>query len=104
MNTTLKSLSVSILDKFGDELCAAIRNGLAKNSTLEKLSLRNARPIDDDASLTAHNALSFLRTDSTLKCLTVTFERPQNESYVSGFRFEAVKMLENTFLDSLTIT
>jgi hypothetical protein len=104
MNTTLKSLSVNICDKLGDELCAAIRNGLAKNSTLEDLSLEEMLPSDDDGAVSARNALSFLRTNSTLKSLTVSFTQTQKESYhVSAFRLEAVKILENTFLESLTI-
>jgi hypothetical protein len=101
-NTTLKSLSVGIVDKFGDKLCAALRNGLAKNSTLEELSLNNILPTDDDGTLSARNALSFLPTNSTLKSLTVSFVQTQ-ESYVSAFRLGAVKVLENTFLESLTI-
>jgi hypothetical protein len=103
MNTTLKSLSVSIFDKLGDELCAAIRNGLAKNSTLEELSLYHVLPSDDNGAVSARNALSFLRTNSTLKSLTISFMRAQRESYVSAFRLEAVKMMENTFLEGLTI-
>jgi hypothetical protein len=103
MNTTLKSLSVRILDELGDTLCAAIRNGLATNSTLEKLLLHDVLPSDDDGAVSARNALSFLRTNSTLKSLRVIFEPTQKESYISAFRLEAVKMLENTFLESLTI-
>jgi hypothetical protein len=103
MNTTLKRLDVGILNEFGDMLCAAIRDGLAKNSTLEELSLHVTLPSDDDGAVTARNALSFLRTNSTLKSLTVSFVRAQKESYVSAFRLEAVKMLENSFLESLTI-
>jgi hypothetical protein len=105
MNTTLKSLSASICNKFGDTLCAAIRSGLAKNSTLEELSLDDMVPSDDDGAASARNALSFLRTNSTLKSLTVSFVETQMESYVSGFRLEAVKMLEeNPFLESLSIS
>jgi hypothetical protein len=107
MNTTLKSLSASICNKFGDTLCAAIRSGLAKNSTLEELSLDDMVPSDDDGAASARNALSFLCTNSTLKSLQVSFRKPfvqaQMESYVSAFRLEAVKMMENTFLESLTI-
>jgi hypothetical protein len=102
MNTTLKRLSVAICDEIGDKLCAAMRSGLAKNSTLEELSLDDVS--DDDGAVMARKALSFLRTNSTLKSLTVTFVQTQ-ESYdsASAFRLEAVKMLENTFLESLTI-
>jgi hypothetical protein len=103
MNTTLKSLSVSICDKLGDKLCAAIRNGLATNSTLEELSLHHLPPIDDDGAVSARNALSFLRTNSTLKSLTVAFTQPQKASCVSAFRLETVKMMENAFIESLTI-
>jgi hypothetical protein len=103
MNTTLKSLAVGILNTLGDTLCAAISNGLAKNSTLEELVLDDILPSDDDGAVSARHTLSFLRTNSTLKSLTVSFVRAQKESFVSEFRFEAVKMLENTFLESLTI-
>jgi hypothetical protein len=103
MNTTLKSISVKICDKLGDKLCAAIRNGLAKNSTLEKLSLHGILSSDDDGAVSARNALSFLRTNSTLKSLTISYTQTQRESYLSAFRFEALKILENTFLESLTI-
>jgi hypothetical protein len=94
MNTTLKSLSVSILDKLEDKLCAAIRRGLAKNSTLEDLSLHDVLPSDDDGAVSARNALSFLRTDSTLKSLTVSFAPTQRKSYALAFRLEALKMME----------
>jgi hypothetical protein len=106
LNTTLKSLSIGIFDEFGDEICTAVRNGLAKNSTLEELILEKMIPSDDDGAVSARKALSFLSTNSTLKSLTVTFERDERdreESYVSAFRLEALKIMENTFLDSLTI-
>jgi hypothetical protein len=109
VNTTLKSLTVGTYDEFGDELCAAIRNGLAKNSTLEKLSLQVTIAGGDDGAVSARNALLFLRTNFTLKSLTVSFARAhftlaQMILYVSAFRLEAVKMLEeNPFLESLTI-
>jgi hypothetical protein len=54
MNTTLKSLHVSIFSEFGDELSAAIRNGLAKNSTLEELSLYEMIPSGNDGAVSAH--------------------------------------------------
>jgi hypothetical protein len=104
MNTTLKSLSVGIFGLLGSELCADIRSGLAKNSTLEELSLHEIVPSGNDGAVSARNALSFLRANSTLKSLTVSFMQTQQESYVSAFRLEAVKMMaENPFLDSLTI-
>jgi hypothetical protein len=101
MNTTLKSLSISILDKLEDKLCAVIMKGLAKNSTLENPSLHDVLPSEEDGTLSARNALSFLRTNSTL---SVSFTPTQIKSYVSAFRLEAVKMMEgNPLLESLTI-
>jgi hypothetical protein len=58
---------------------------------------------DDDGAIRARNALSFLRTTSSLKSLTVSFVRAQ-KAYVSAFRLEAVKMVVNTFLEILIIT
>jgi hypothetical protein len=104
MNTTLKSLAANICDEFGDEMCAAIASGLGMNSTLKELSLYDMVPSDDDGAVAARNALSFLRTNSTLKSLTVSFVRAQKEPYVSAFRLEALKMTEdNPLLESLTI-
>jgi hypothetical protein len=104
MNSALKSLTANIFDNFGDELCQAISSGLGKNSTLEKLSLHGMHSSGDDGALMARNSLSFLRTNSTLKSLTVTFERVREESYVYAFRLETVKMMENNpFLESLTV-
>jgi hypothetical protein len=103
-NTTLKSLSVSTFNELGEDLCAAIRTGLVKNSTLEELSLRDMVPSGDDGAVSARNALSFLRANSTLKSLKVQFVESQMESYVSAFRLEALKMLEeNPFLESISI-
>jgi hypothetical protein len=103
MNSALKSLIVGIYDEFGDELCAAIRSGLAKNSTLEEFSLYGVIPSGDDGTVSARKALCSLRTNSTLKSLAVSFAESQRESYVSAFRLEAMNMLENSFLESLTI-
>jgi hypothetical protein len=103
MNSTLKSLFVSIYDEIGDELCAAIRSGLAKNSTLEELSLYDVLSSDDNGTVSARKALSSLRTNSTLKSLAVSFAQIQRESYLSAFRLEAMRMMENTFLENLTI-
>jgi hypothetical protein len=89
--------------EFGDKLCVAIRNELTKNSTLEELILDKVIPSDDGGAVSVRNALSFLRYNSTLKSLTVSLVRAQKESFVSAFRFEAVKILQNTLLESLTI-
>jgi hypothetical protein len=108
-NTALKSLSLNICDEFGDKLCAAMRSGLAKKSTLEEMSLNDMVLSDDDGAVSARNALSFLRTNSTLKSLEISFVRVQPfsqahmELYVSAFRLEAVKQWGNAFLESLAI-
>jgi hypothetical protein len=70
-------------------------------------------PSGHDGAVSARNALSFLRTNTTLKSLTVSFHQVPDEpyvsafrleSYVSAFRLEAVKMIEeNPSLESLTI-
>jgi hypothetical protein len=79
-------------------------NGCIVNMKRKASSALNVAATDlNVAAVLARNALSFLRTNSTLKSLTVSFQQPQKESYVSAFRLEAVKMLENTFLESLTI-
>jgi hypothetical protein len=57
--STLKSFITNIYGDFGDELCKAIRKELAKNSTLEELSLYNMIPSDDDGAVSTRNALFF---------------------------------------------
>jgi hypothetical protein len=102
-DTALESLHVSIFDKFGDKLCAAIMNNLARKSTLEEPPVDDMVPSGHDGTVSASNVLSFLRTNVTLKSLTVFFVQTLKESYVSAFLLEAVKMLENTCIESLTI-
>jgi hypothetical protein len=53
MNTKLKSLTAKIFDTFGGELCVTITSGLAKNSTVEKLSLNGLHLNGDDGGLMA---------------------------------------------------
>jgi hypothetical protein len=117
MNVTLKRFTITdTCAEFGNELCTAIRSGLAKNTTLEELTLDHMHSSDDDGAVSARNALYFLRTNTTLKSLNITFQRVQEESnvfafrpveeesYVSSFRLEAVKLIEeNSSLESLTI-
>jgi hypothetical protein len=104
MNATLKSLTICTFDKFGGELGAAITSGLAMKSTLEELSLYDMVPTDDDGAVWARNAFSFLCANTTLKSLRVFLQPIEEESYISAFRLEAVKMIEdNPCLESLTI-
>jgi hypothetical protein len=104
MNTTLKNLFVVVCDDLVDELCSAITSGLARNSTLEELFLLVMIPSDDDGAVSARNALDFLRTNCTLKSLTIDFQA-HNESFLTAFRLEAVEMIaENPFLETLSIS
>jgi hypothetical protein len=58
MNTTLKRSFCQRDSTSSGMSYAAIRNGLAKNSTLEKLSSDNMLPSDDDGAL--RHAMHFL--------------------------------------------
>jgi hypothetical protein len=79
---------VSIVDKLGD-MCSH-QEWTAKNSTLDKLSLHDVLPSDDDGAVSARNALSFLRANSTLKSL-ISFAKLKGNHMFPAFRFEAVK-------------
>jgi hypothetical protein len=77
--------------------------GLGNNSMLESLHLNNSVLSGTDAA-SGRNALSFLRTNNSLKCLVVNFGRHAIKSRVFVFRTQAASMLEqNTSLESLTM-
>jgi hypothetical protein len=108
MNTGLKTLNISGhkgngLDLADEQLCAAMVTGLGKNSMLESLHLNNSVLSGTDAA-SGRNALSFLSTNNSLKCLVVEFGRHAIKSRVFVFRTQAASMLEqNTSLESLTM-
>lgn len=108
MNTGLHSLVINGhnngLDLADEQLCAAMEKGLEKNSMLESLHLGNSILSGTNAASGLH-ALSFLRTNSALKRLTVLFGEGAMESRVSTFRTQAASVLEeNISLESLIIT
>jgi hypothetical protein len=78
MNTTLKSLVLTGFD-FADELCPALRDGLGKNSTLERLGLKYVK-----LAAAGVTALSFyfkvikaVQSNTTLKTLYFCDQSPQ---------------------------
>jgi hypothetical protein len=109
MNTGLNSLNIrghqdNGIDLANEDLCGAMENGLGKKSMLESLHLRNAILSGTDSS-SGHKALSFLRTNTTIKLLTVFFKQSATESRVSVFRTNAASMLENnTSLEKITMS
>jgi hypothetical protein len=103
MNTGLKSLIVDVHSSMDESLSTAIKYGLEMNETLESLELNQGRMCDATTDLWCR-ALSFLRTNKSLKSLTVTLEEDATESRVSAFRIDIAAMLqENTSLESLSI-
>jgi hypothetical protein len=102
VNVGLKKLCIPGIDLIDEKLSTAMRIGLGKNSTLEKLNLWD---------ITAHNdtslwreAFSFLRTNTALKVLNMDFKQNVMESYASAIRMEVLATLcENESLDTLSI-
>lgn len=109
INTGLDALCINGhqrdgIDLANIELCGAMEIGLGKNSRLQSLHLRNVILSGTDAS-SGHHALSFLRTNTTLKRLTILFEQSAMESRVSAFRTNAASMLENNpSLEAITMS
>jgi hypothetical protein len=103
-NTRLKSLNIAnYFGSMDESLCTAIQNGLGTNTTLERLELQCVPLRDDTAGLWCR-ALSFLRTNKSLKYLAVGVQHVATESCVSAFRIDIAAMLqENASLESLSI-
>jgi hypothetical protein len=103
-NTTLKKLSIDGLGSILDEsLCTVIKDGLEMNTTLASLELDQVHLTDENSDLWC-TALSFLRTNKSLKSLSVALERDATESCAAVFRTEIAAMLGgNTSLHSLSI-
>jgi hypothetical protein len=102
-NTGLKSLKVDVLGLIDESLSTAIKDGLELNETLESLELRYVRLRYDDTDLWCR-ALSFLRTNKTLKSLVVEVSGGVTESCLSAFRIDIAGMLQDTTsLESLSI-
>jgi hypothetical protein len=102
-NTGVKTLKVYGVGFMKESLCTALKHGLGMNETLVSLKLNDSYMCDDNAELWCE-ALSFLRTNKTLKSLMVDVLHTVKESCLSAFRVEVVAMLqENVSLESLSI-
>jgi hypothetical protein len=80
-----------------------MQNGLGANETLARLELKLVRMCDDSIDLWGR-ALSFLRTNKTLKSFVVYVQYSVMESSISAFHIAIAAMLEeNASLESLSI-
>jgi hypothetical protein len=86
-NSGLKTLKVDNFGLMNEPLCIAIKDGLGLHETLESLELINAFMRHDSAALWCR-ALSFLRTNTTLKYLVIEVHYGATESCVSALRIE----------------
>jgi hypothetical protein len=103
-NTAIKTLSIDVHGSIDDEpLCTAMKDGLKMNSTLESLDV-SFFDVPNDAALWL-GALSFLRTNKVLKCLTLFInDYGTTTPYLSSFRMDIAVMLEeNVSLERLSI-
>jgi hypothetical protein len=101
-NTALKTLCVHVRGSIGDRasLCTAMKDGLKMNSTLESLDVSFDRVLRN-ATLWL-GALSFLRTNKALKCLTLTINN-HDTTGLSSFLIDIAAMLEeNVSLERLS--
>jgi hypothetical protein len=101
-NTGLKTLTLVALGSMGESLSTAMKDGLERNGTLESLEL-NVRLYDENSAMWCR-ALSFLRTNKTLKSLMFNFMAAIDSCVVSTLRSDIARMLqENASLESLSI-
>jgi hypothetical protein len=104
-NAGLKTLTFSgLFGSIGESLSTAMKDGLGTNETLESLEINDC--LCDDNSAMWCRALSFLRTNKTLKSLLLHENRwSPTESYAgAAFRTDMVAMLqENASLERLSI-
>jgi hypothetical protein len=104
VNTGLKELSIFGFDFIDEKLSRAMRLGLGKNSTLESLKISSIKLGDNDTSLW-RETLSFLRTNTTLKALTMQFGDNVTASHTTAIRMEALASLrENVSLETLLMS
>jgi hypothetical protein len=102
-NTGLKTLKIDDFSLMDEPLYIVMKDGLGLNETLESLELQCVPLRDDNADLWCR-ALSFLRTNNSLKHLAVDIHHGATESCVSAFRIDIAGMLEeNASLDTLSI-
>jgi hypothetical protein len=94
----------TFLTRIDEELSAAMRLGLGRNSTLESLTLSNIKSGGNDISLW-REAFSSLYTNTALKALHMHFEPNGTESHVTAIRMEVLAALhDNKSLETLSMT
>jgi hypothetical protein len=84
-NTELKTVSLDWFGSIDKLLCTAMQNGLGMNGILESLELNRVHLADDNSDLWCR-ALSFLRTNKTLKSLMVTLDSDVADPRVAAVR------------------
>jgi hypothetical protein len=99
----LKKLHIDGIHLTDEKLSTAMRLGLGKNSTLERLKLTNINSGDNDTCLWLE-ALSFLRTNTALKTLNMSFDEENvKESHATAIRMEVAAALhDNETLETLS--
>jgi hypothetical protein len=102
VNRGLKELKIDQFDLIDEELSAAMKIGLGKNSTLELVYL-SAITCNDDTCLW-REALSFLRTNKALETLHMHFEENVTESHANAIRMEVPAALsDNESLETISM-
>jgi hypothetical protein len=101
-NTGLKSLILN-LGTMDESLSTAMKGGLGRNETLERLEIHDV-PLCDDSSALKYRALSFIRTNKALKSLIINLEEDITEAEAYAFGVDILAMLQdNVSLESLKI-
>jgi hypothetical protein len=101
LNDDLNLMDDASLTRIDEKLSAAMRLGLERNSTLESLVLSNIKSDSNDTSMW-REAVSFLRTNTTLKTLQMNFEPNVTESHATAIRMEVLAVLrDNDSLETL---
>jgi hypothetical protein len=104
VNHGLKVLTIDQFNLIDEELSAAVRLGLDKNSTLEVLNLSNIE-LGDNGTRLWREAFAFLRTNTALKTLYMHFDYYVSESHAAAIQMEVLTMLrENESLETLCMT
>jgi hypothetical protein len=101
-NTALKTLTIGAFGSMDESLCTAMQDGLEINETLSSLELNHCL-CGENPELWCR-ALSFLRTNTALKSLTIAFNMDSTKSCVDTLCGQIATMLqENSSLESLNI-
>jgi hypothetical protein len=103
-NNGLKELSIHGIDLTDQKLSTALRLGFRLNPTLESLNFLNIKSGDNDSCLW-RDALSFLRTNTALKALHMSFDHNVSESHAAAIQMEVLAALrENESLETLCLS